>query len=249
MQFALAVFSTCAIVVGFADAAVGQQIQSSASTTKQPNTVDLRPNFTQWKIEPKSQGKRNTCSVCVTTSAFEYALSRRKGQGVPLSVEYLNWACNQVIGNTTEDRGQFFHDLLKGYEQHGICLDNRMPYEPEFKNRQPSKSARTNAKAIAKNAFQVNFIKPWSKEAGLTEEQFRKVTNVLGDGWPVCVGSSHSLLLVGYVDDDKAAGGGRFLVADSGTGKFEERTFEFVKDKIYDVFWVSVELPENKRGR
>ena len=113
-------------------------VAASAQQEKQPNGADLRPNFKRWQLKPKHQGARNTCSVCVVTSAFEYALSRQEDRGVPLSAEYLNWGCNQVIQNTTDDRGQFFYDLLKGYEQYGICPEEKMPYELKFTNAQPS---------------------------------------------------------------------------------------------------------------
>src|SRR6185295_14967266 len=88
-----------------------------------PASVDLRPRFEGWKMSPRSQGRRNTCSVFVTAGAFEFALSRHFKQVSPVSVEYLNWACNQEIGNSRADRGQFFHDLLKGFEKHGVCRD------------------------------------------------------------------------------------------------------------------------------
>lgn len=83
----------------------------------------------------------------VTVGAFEFALSKRHDRGMPLSVEYSNWACNQVIRNSTVDRGQFFHDLLKGYEKHGLCCDELMRYEEKFQNTQPSNAARRDADA------------------------------------------------------------------------------------------------------
>src|SRR5438132_10068920 len=64
-----------------------------------PKSVDLRRQFKEWKLLPKSQGHRNTCSVFTTTAALEFAVSKHTGRGTRLSVEYLNWACNQVIHN------------------------------------------------------------------------------------------------------------------------------------------------------
>ena len=207
-----------------------------------PATVDLRPTFLRWKLAPKRQGKRNTCSVCVTTSAFEYAASRRLDRGVPLSVEYLNWACNRVIKNETKDRGQFFHDLLKGFDAHGLCEERHMPYQARFTNPQPTASAMENAKEMTALGFKVHLIKPWSKEAGLTREQFSQTKSVLANGWPVSAGSHHSLLLVGYGDDARSPGGGAFIVADSGKGAFDTRTYESIATSVFDVFWVEVSL-------
>jgi hypothetical protein len=103
--------------------------KSVADDRPLPVQVDLRTQFAKWKLPPRGLGTRNTCSVFVTVGAFEFALSKQHDRGMPLSVEYSNWACNQVIRNSTRDRGQFFHDLLKGYEKHGLCRDELMPYE------------------------------------------------------------------------------------------------------------------------
>ena len=46
-------------------------------------------------------------------------------------MEYLNWSCNQITHNR-RDIGQFFHNLLKGYELHGVCLESEMPYTRRF---------------------------------------------------------------------------------------------------------------------
>ena len=66
--------------------------------------VDLRTNFVKWRLPLKKQGARNTCSVFTTVAGMEYALSKKFDSGIRLSEEYLNWACNQVIHNTTNDQ-------------------------------------------------------------------------------------------------------------------------------------------------
>jgi hypothetical protein len=169
-------------------------------------------------------------------------MSRKLDRGVPLSVEYLNWACNRVIKNDTQDRGQFFHDLLKGFDAHGLCEEKNMPYQARFTNPQPPSAAMESAKEVAALGFDVHIIKPWSKEAGLTPKQFIQVRRALADGWPVCAGSHHSLLLIGYGDDPRSPGGGAFLVADSGKGAFDTRTYESITTSVFDVFWIEVRL-------
>lgn len=206
-----------------------------------PDQMDLRPQFAKWKLPPRGQGPRNTCSVFVTVGAFEFALSKRHDRGMPLSVEYANWACNQVIGNSTVDRGQFFHDLLKGYERYGLCRDSLMSYDEKFRNTQPSAPARRDADAIHRLGFEVHWIRPWSKNTGLTNKQFSEIQRTLANGWPVCAGSDHSRLLVGYVNDAGQPGGGRFITRDSGLGDYGSVSYEWVRNHVYDLFWV--ELP------
>jgi hypothetical protein len=113
--------------------------------------ADLRPNYVRWQLEPRAQGNRGTCSVFVTTGAFEYALSRNVDQGTPLSVEYLNWAANQVRNRT--DDGGFFSELLRGFQKHGIALEKEMPYEAQFSNTQPSPGAVQSARKNLARGF------------------------------------------------------------------------------------------------
>lgn len=96
--------------------ALVMQANSLASDDRPlPEKVDLRPQFDKWKLPPRAQDARNTCSVFVTVGAFEFASSKRHDRAMPFSVEYSNWASNRVIRNSTVDRGQLFHDRLKGW--------------------------------------------------------------------------------------------------------------------------------------
>jgi C1A family cysteine protease len=212
-----------------------------------PPQVDLRPEFVKFGLKPRSQGNRNTCSVFTTTAALEFAYSKHLSRGVPLSPEYLNWACNQTNKFEPADRGQFFHDLLKGFEQHGICPEAEMPYQPKFDPTiKPSPQAREAAKEFPKKKLTVHWVNPWKKEQGLTDHQLHEIKSVLARGYPVAAGSDHSRLLVGYNDDPNRPGGGTFITKDSGSGKFDSVTYEFAKTKIGDVFWVEANAPKEQ---
>src|SRR5205085_5650933 len=101
-----------------------------------------------------------------------------------------NWACNQIIENKTDDRGQFFHDLLRGYEQHGICLDAEMPYRDEFDGSlAPTAVARQKALQIRGFNLRAHWIQHWSEKPGLTADQLREIRQTLAAGWPVAAGS------------------------------------------------------------
>ncbi len=202
--------------------------------------ADLRPEFKKWGLEPVRQGERGTCSVFTTNSALEFAISRRTGKGVRLSVEYLNWAANQATGHPTD--GQFFHNCLAGFDKLGVCYAADMPYAATFDaKRVPSEKAKADARrlhALATKALRVHWINPLKPKPGLTDVHLHEIKAVLAIGYPVAAGSEHSRLLVGYRDDPKQPGGGAFFTKDSGTGGYEEVTYEFVKTKVGDVFWV-----------
>jgi hypothetical protein len=202
--------------------------------------VDLRPEFKKWGLEPARQGHRGTCSVFTTTSALEFAFSRNTGKSVRLSVEYLNWAANQATGHATD--GQFFHNCLAGFRKFGICYNADMPYAKKFDaSLAPSEKAVANARelhATAEKVIRLHWIKPIGPRAQLTDAQLHEMKAVLATGWPVAAGAGHSRLLVGYHDDPQQPGGGVFLADDSGSGKYEEVTYRFVKTKVGDVFWV-----------
>lgn len=220
----------------------GSNGRSALADDPLPASVDLRPDFTRWELPPRAQGARNSCSVFVTVGAFEYALSKREGKGVALSVEYANWAANRVIRNTNVDRGQFFHDLLKGYEKYGLCQDSLMPYEEKFQNSAPSPEAKTDARTNLDQGFEVHWIRPWSDKTSLTDEQFSDIRKTLAQGWPVCAGSDHSRLFVGYVDDTQQPGGGTFVTRDSALGGYGEVTYEWTRQHVYDLFWVELKV-------
>jgi Papain family cysteine protease len=213
-----------------------ERLWSGAWTT----AMDLRPEFKKWGLTPTGQGDRGTCSVFVTNSALEFAYSRYLGKEVKLSVEYLNWAANQVTGHPSD--GQFFQDALAGFDKFGVCHEADMPYKAKFDPKlAPSREARADAKQlreVATKEIRTTWIRPLMKKQGLTEAHMHEIKGVLAKGWPVAIGSDHSRLIVGFKDDAKKKGGGVFTVKDSATARYEEVTYEFVKTKVDDVYWI-----------
>lgn len=211
-----------------------------------PAVADLREEFLRLGLQPRRQGSRNTCSVFVTADALSFALARHTvpagGRGRPLSVEYLNWACNEAIGNGADDRGQFFHDLLRAFASRGVCYEDEMPYAERFDPQlQPSAAARASAAEIQQQNFKIHWIKRWRRyESGLSAAQLLEVKSALADGWPVAAGADHSRLLVGYRDDAAQPGGGVFIARDSGTGRDETVTYEFARTQVNDAYWAEV---------
>ena len=202
--------------------------------------ADLRPEFKTWGLDPVRQGDRGTCSVFTTNSALEFAFSRYMGKSVHLSVEYLNWAGNQVTGHPRT--GNSFTTALPALASSAsatppICLTPRSSthasHRPGRQWRTPAGSAQWRGKPS-----ETHWINPLKPKPGLTDAQMHEIKAVLAMGWPVAAGAEHSRLLVGYCDDPKRPGGGMFFTKDSATGKYEEATYRFVKASVCDVFWV-----------
>ena len=121
------------------------------------------------------------------TGAIEYALAEKEQRGTRLNVEFLNWASNRTINRQAD--GGFFSDLWKGFQSHGICDEDDMPYVATFDpSRQPSNAALERAGQIQEARFQLHWIKPWNPRKGLSERQFLGVKEALRKGWPVCGG-------------------------------------------------------------
>jgi hypothetical protein len=226
-----------------------------------PSSVDLRPVFVQWGLEPRRQGARNTCSAFVVTGALEYALADLQRRGRRLSVEFLNWASNEAIGKA--DDGGFFSDLWKGFSAHGICPEADLPYQPRFDPKlRPGEEAMAHARKIRSVRLHLHWIKRWDVTTGLSEEEFLEIKRTLARHWPVCAGlrwpkrerwegevlqwadadgvrDGHSVLLVGYRDDPEQPGGGVLLFRNTARdGRDGAMTYRYARTYINDAAWI-----------
>jgi len=229
-----------------------------------PGSVDLRSIFRNWGLAPRAQGARGTCSAFVVTEALEYALASQRRCGTRLSVEFLNWASNQAIGQWED--GGFFSDLWKGYAAYGVCPEQDMPYRAEFDPKlRPSDEALAHARPGRDAGLRLHWIKPWDVTTGLTETQLLEIKRTLRRQWPVCGGlrwpkqerwdhgvlnmappegvrDGHSVLLVGFRNDPGQPGGGVFLLRNSSKGPRDGlMTYEFARAYMNDAVWIDHE--------
>jgi len=250
----------CLSVVLLATVPASSSQSAEPSEPAAPDSADLRPVFERYGLPARAQGKRNTCSVFVVTGAMEFALAEKQPGGSRLSVEFLNWASNQVVAE--QEDGSFFSDLWTGLEKYGVCAEQDMPYAAKFDpQRSPSATALKHAKPIHKARLRLHWIKPWDPNKGLTEDQFLEVKKTLRR-WPVCGGflwpkkarwtdgvlqmapregvrDGHSVLLLGYQDDPKMPGGGVFWVRNSSKGpRHGAMTYEYVRTYMNDAVWI-----------
>lgn len=236
----------------------------SAETAKDtlPSLVDLRPEFERMGFAPRLQGDRPTCSVFTVAGAIEFAAAKQQGHCPRLSIEFLNWAANIICGEV--DDGAFFSDLWKGFAQYGVCSEADMPYEAKLDaSRKPDTNALASAKTRLSWGLQLHWIKEWNVNTGLTDDHFTSIKRTLSKGWPVCGGfrwpkkeqwtndalmmcssnavrDGHSVLLVGYRDDESQPGGGVFIfrnTAHSGRDGFMPYTYAMAY--MNDAVWIN----------
>jgi hypothetical protein len=224
-------------------------------------SVDLRPIFEKWGLTVRSQRGRPTCSVFTVAGALEFAASQKLQRTQRLSVEYLNWASNDVVGRAQD--GGFFSDLWKGFDRHGICPEEAMPYAEKFKrSNAPGDPAIESAKEITALGLRLHWIKEWNVQTGLTEEQTNSIRKTIASGWPVCGGfrwpkkeqwkenvlqmcdaadvfDGHSVLLIGYKVDASFPGGGAFLIRNTnGTGSENWMPYAYAASFMNDAAWI-----------
>jgi hypothetical protein len=232
-----------------------------------PASVDLRPVFDQRGLVRRTQGKRNTCSVFTVVGALEFAAARQQHHGERLSVEFLNWAANRIVGENRD--GGFFSDLWRGYGVYGICPEKSMPYRARFDPAlAPTPEALAEAKQCLALGLEHHWIKEWDVKTGLTEEQFSVVKRTLAQGWPVCAGlrwpskpewshgvlqmcpadavyDGHSVLLVGYRDNARQPGGGTFLFRNSSNGGRDgAMPYIYARTYMNDALWIECPAKE-----
>ena len=234
-----------------------------------PAEQDLRPALRKLGLSPRSQGGRGTCSVFTLTAAMEYALAHQKFPAERLSVEYLNWASNQVVGHAAD--GGFFSDLWKGYEIWGIGREVDLPYAAAFDpGIKPDTAIVDRAKQQTAARLRLHWIKPWNVRTGLTAAQLAAIRQTLANGSPVCGGfrwpkqeewrhdllqmrppdavfDGHSVLITGYHEDPTQPGGGTFTFQNSNRPNRECRmTWEYALVYMNDAVWIEAVTTTDK---
>ncbi len=213
-------------------------------------SVDLRPEIARRQIGIRNQENRLTCSVHTTTFLLEYAYSQVCGPYAytDLSEEYLNHATNLTAKN--EDDGDFFHNIIAGYNQYGMVKETVFPFKSTYQFKDTTLSIASVASGIQLlNAKKLNLqlLKPITTPMGLSTEEFNRIIAALNRGVPVGLGRSHSMPIVGYRLDVSQPGGGVFIFRNSyglttGTNGYQEEDFASVKSTASDAILVEPEL-------
>ena len=147
-------------------------------------TVDLRPEFEPWPPAQTSRQPRHVLGIH-QCGRLEFGLARKTRKSAILSVDFLNWASNEVAGN--KDDGSIFSDCLAGFRRYGLCAESLMPYHTTSDpDRAPSPEAVKKAAALCRevgDSLQVHWILPyWNDEPGLSDRAFMEVKATLARG-------------------------------------------------------------------
>lgn len=253
--------AVCVALGALAIVSPGTGATAAGRSRPAEKAIDLRPNLVRWKLEPRRQGGRGTCSVFAVTGALEYAVASKTRSGVRLSVEFLNWAGHKAANRTAD--GGFFSELWNGYEEYGICPEADLPYRERFDAElQPEPHALEHGKDLRKLGLSLRWIKEWDVKTGLTQEHLQAIKQTLRNKWPVCGGlrwpkqpvwkegvlqmcppeevfDGHSVLLVGYRDDVNLPGGGVFLIRNSASGDDDGcLSYEYALNYMNDAAWI-----------
>ncbi|HBB91162.1 MAG TPA: hypothetical protein DC042_05450 [Bacteroidales bacterium] len=251
----------------------------AGTTSLQAQDTTLKPLFDQYGLTVREQGGRGTCSVFAIVGLMEFEYAHRYGQKVNLSVEYLNWASNQVTGETED--GSFFSDALTGLLKYGICEDSLFPYYSRnyTKKVAPSEAALIDAKE--RRRAQIVWIKEWDPNIGMSWDQIGQVKAEIRAQHPVAIGfqwpksdeqyrrlvnglmsvppregvfDGHSIIMAGYQDDPKAPGGGWFLFRNShgagyGESGYGKMPYEYLSRYANDGVSVRVGQDAGSTGK
>lgn len=231
-----------------------------------PNQVDLSPQFDKWELSRRSQAKRPTCSVFAVIGALEFTRAKQGQKTGYMSVEYANWAKNQVASTSTD--GGFFSTIWRGIRRHGICDENLYPYKDKFDAQaKPDEIALANAKEFLDIPASIRWIKRWNPNTGITETQFLEIKKTLLEGFPVCVGlrwphkeirkedillsvpegdvfDGHSVLFIGYQDDEQVEGKGYFILRNSNSSKQNDKmSYRYAMNYANDAVYFPLQEP------
>lgn len=204
---------------------------------------DLRQEIARRGIAIRNQGLRGTCSVFTMNFLLEYAYTEMCGNHMnDLSEEYLNHVTNLATNRT--DDGDFFHNILSGYNSYGIVREASLPYKSTymFNGYNLPQSVINEGKSMlaSKLSLKSTFLKPFGSTQGLTTNEFNAIISSLNNGVPVGLGRGHSMPIVGYKWDSTYDGGGYFIFRNSygvgtGTNGYQLESFASVKSTANDA--------------
>lgn len=225
---------------------------------------DLRPLFEKYSICIYDQGLRGTCSVFAVAGLLEFEYAHTSGKVIPLSVEYLNWASNQITGEPSD--GSYFSDAIVALNKYGICSNELFPYHIDNISGKMEPSDAAVRDAQQRKSVSAKWIKEWDPKTGMTNDQIMNVKYEINNEHPVAIGfrwpkndvkyrkivnglmvippeegvfDGHSVIIVGFYDDPEIPGGGYFIFKNShgmgyGENGYGKMPYKYVQSYAND---------------
>ncbi len=225
---------------------VADRVLPLFGTTPRPQQrVDMRPEFQQYDLYAKDQGRRPSCSVFSVVSALEFQLARNRQQPERLSEEYLIWATRKSLGmeqavlddpsdlTGDDDLGFTIMEVVQALRAYGIVTADDMPNtfgkrmaEIDTPDADAINAARQRQEVYA---YQVTGRSNTDRLQGIVHLLNEGVPVVIGLAWPHYrslrspllsrqtprEGSAHAVTLVGYKCENGRLMSARFLFKNS----------------------------------
>jgi Papain family cysteine protease len=237
-----------------------------------PAKVDLKPELQDFGLTARQQGSRDDCSLFAVTGVVEYETARHLSKTHErLSEEFLIWAGDKAAGEPGDQA--MFWKAVAGLNAFGICSEERMPYGTKGRaQRRPSSQALAEARQLAER-WQVGWIKRWSVDRRLTDQQLVEIKRALALGHPVACGlrwpkdlkgfgllnvpspnqvfDGHSIMFVGYEDSPGKPGGGAFAFRNSDGPNWGQQgygliSYAYAKAYANDALWLHLGPPKSE---
>jgi len=233
-----------------------------------PSQASVVPELEKGGLTALDQGDRDDCSLFAITGVAELESFRRPATPHErLSEEYLIWASRQFSGN--KDDQAMFYEAVAGLNALGVCPAEAMPYarKPDL-SLKPSPEAIEQAREL-RERWNVHWIKRWSVDSRLSEQELDSIKAALAKGHAVACGlrwpkdlkgsallappkpdqvfDGHSIMLVGY-EDAPGGNGGKFTFRNSsgpGWGENGYGTISYAYARTYanDALWLQLGPP------
>ena len=196
-----------------------------------PPSVDLRKNFS----EIRNQGAQGACSAFSSVSVIEYFLSKIYNKQTDLSEAFVYYNARAIRGNAEKDEGATFADVIEAIRDHGVCVEEMCPYNPNVYDHKPTDEAYSDAESRK------------ITEAKNIQLHVDDVKSALAQGYPVIISArafdtyllnangvlntptdkeledtekNHAMVVCGYIDRE-----GFFIVRNSWGKEFGDKGY------------------------
>ena len=197
----------------------------------------------EWPV--KNQGERSTCVAFALSALLEADMCRKTGSIDPYSEQFLYYATKTRYCEAPTEDGTTIRAARNALEMSGVCLDDRLPYNPTLTQNTPSQESFDDAFSRRRHSFLYTgtgtsrasvvvlkllgisgevaisvpvFADPQNLRNGLTNWNTAVGVNygiVINPPPTAVVVGGHAVCIVGFEPDSSERGGGYFVFRNS----------------------------------